>query len=76
MSFQREGFTCLEGLFGSQADEKIDLKVCVFLSSYGLAVLFALSEHTEPSALIPGEAGCWESITKQGLKWSLLAPEL
>lgn len=73
MSFQREGFTCLEGLFGSQADEKIDLKVCVFLSSYALAVLFALSGHTEPSALIPG---CWESITKQGLKWSLLAPEL
>lgn len=55
MNFWRGGCTCFEGLFGNQVGEKLDLKIWVFLSSCGLVVPFAPSEHTKPPAPLPGK---------------------
>lgn len=74
MSFWRGGCTCLEGLFGNQAGEKLDLKIWVFLSSYGLVAPFAPSEHTKPSAPLPGKPVTGNKLRHEGLHvayWSL-----
>ena len=67
MSFWRGGGTCLEGLFGNQVGEKLDLKIWVFLSSYGFVVPFPPSEHTKPSAPLPGKPVAGNKLRNEGL---------
>lgn len=58
----------------NQASKKLDLKIWVFLSSYGLVALLASSEHAKPSALLPGKLVIGNTLRHEGLNvacWSL-----
>lgn len=66
MSFWRGGCTSFEGLFGNPVGEKLDLKMWVFLSSYGLVVPFVPSEHAKLSAPLPGKLVAGNKLRNKG----------